>query len=158
MNCNEIKKLIPLYIKGMVEKEISNKIEKHLKECTDCAKAYEFEQKVSLGLDDFFANVPEIVTPSPFKQNQQQKSTSVSPFLKWGLTAAAVIGFSVSLLFINTDKTHSPNIASGKYVEAIKDAVTKNVEIKNVKYICSKTENVEVKKLKENIVWLTVRN
>jgi predicted anti-sigma-YlaC factor YlaD len=158
MNCNEIKKLIPLYIKGMAEKEISTKIEKHLKKCTDCAKVYKFEKEVDKGLNDFFANMPEISVTKPKTKNQKQKSTTVYPFLKWATTAVAVIAISVSAIFVLRGTKTSPLTIGGKYVEIVKDVVTKNVEINNVKYVCSKHTNVELKELKENIVWLTVRN
>lgn len=163
MNCIEIKKQIPLYIKGMVKNDISIEIEKHLAGCTECMKDFDLEKTINSELDDFFKEAGNFT----YNLKHQEKSKSVkktniiTPFFKkLGLAAATLIVCFGLFTLINSRMSlnKGKTFVDAKYSEGVISIVAKNITFNDIKFVSTKVKSIDVKKLKKNIVWLTVRN
>jgi len=157
MNCNEIKKQIPLFLKGMTEKEISIEIEKHLASCIKCQNELELEKNINQGLDAFFNEAGSM----SFEISRKNQSKTLSGFFKIAGTIAAVfvISFILFTTLHNGILVNSENkIAETKIVSAIHTVLAQNIEVKDIAYVSVNTKQIDIKKIKNNIVWLTVKN
>ncbi|WP_058486312.1 anti-sigma factor family protein [Defluviitalea phaphyphila] len=53
MNCNEVKELFMKYMDGVLIDEERNKLDKHIKECSECKGEFFIYQKIVEGLQNF---------------------------------------------------------------------------------------------------------
>ncbi len=138
MRCKEIQKLIPLYLKGLLNEEEKQEVLRHLKECNECNKALEFEKEIESGFEELFTSEFEkssSVDYSFLKGNQfEKKEQSANLFKRLSLAFAATIFITFTMFIFNKNREitiSNPRIQCVKISEPqIKQAVFINEKLK----------------------------
>ena len=138
MNCKEIQKLIPLFLKGLLNEEEKQEVLRHLEECSECNKELELEKEIDSGIEELFTSEFEkysSIDYSFLKGNQfeeEEQSTNLFKRLSLGLAATILVTLTMFIFNKNREITISnPRIQCVRVSEPqIKQAVFINEKLK----------------------------
>lgn len=121
MNCSEVKNLIPAYLDGELDAAHNVAMEKHLRECTACARIREGQQtlKSALGGSELQFKMPAALRRSivsGLRQTAEPKPRGSFWWSPWfaGATTAAVVALSVIFIAINFNPSLSQDRLAGE--------------------------------------------
>ncbi|BBB32626.1 hypothetical protein TTHT_1089 [Thermotomaculum hydrothermale] len=153
MNCKEIQKLIPLYLKGLLDENKKIEIEKHIALCKECTDTLRLEKQIEESLSEFFEEEFEKATPLniEFKETKKETFLKFSMFNKLAIAIAASF-FIAFIIFLSgkqknkTIKITTPVIRTVQFSSPI---------IKDVVFIDGKLKT-RVNKVGDNIYMIKI--
>ena len=158
MNCSDLRQLIPLNTAGLLTEKEKTQLAAHLEHCETCRHTMENEQLFQSDLDSFF-NSEAFPKELDSLENQVSESLKTKAkffsFLK--STAAAVIAFAITTLIILNQPPLEPVIVQTKVEPLIRELNIRKVSIVKPEFN-QVNKPVKIKKLKDNIVLITLKN
>ena len=155
MKCKEIQNLIPLYLKGMLTEKEQKEVLQHIETCSECKKTLELEIEITKGIEDFFIEEYEGISPVNYsfiehKQNTEQKKYNLNTFKKLTFAFAATILIAFMLFLFNKNRQLTIREPEIKCVQISKP------KIQNIVFIDGKLKT-KVNKVGENIYLIQIK-
>ncbi len=156
MNCKDVQKLLPLYLKKLIEEPMLSEISSHVENCLNCKKALEFEKEITRGIEELFeTEFREIkhdfsTSANTRKANGRKTFTLIK---KITLAFAATIILTAGLLFFKQTRNFKSIVVTQPKIETVKIS---EPLIKDIVFIDGKLKT-NVNKLGNNVYLVQIQ-
>ncbi|NOZ12907.1 MAG: zf-HC2 domain-containing protein [Acidobacteria bacterium] len=164
MDCKEIRNLLPLFQRGLLDADTAKAVSGHLVSCAQCREALELENRISAGLDSLFDGKADEMKLSGIADRVLEESTGEKPvsdvrfpvkrvFYGGALAATVVFALLFSFLFHHTSISEINLIREAPVRTALLNhSPVRAPEIRDIQ------RKTTVTRLKENVVWISYKN